>query len=102
MDCLYYQFAYQLQEYIYQKNSELKYESLNSHFISQLINFYNYFLSLLGNKNKKRVFFIFNKFREKILGEENLFRTKIYLYHLERYFNIKKIEAIDILELYKN
>ena len=102
MDYLYYQFAYQLQEYIYQKNSELKYESLNSHFISHLINFYNYFLSLLGNKNKKRVFFIFNKFREKILGEENLFRTKIYLYHLERYFNIKKIEAIDILELYKN
>ena len=81
---LYYQFAYHLQEYIYHKNNELKYEPLNSHIISRFINFFNFFLSLTGNKIKKRIFFIFNKFREKILGEETLFRTKIYLYHLEK------------------
>ena len=102
MDFLYYQFAYQLQEYIYHKNNELKYEPLNLHIVSRFINFFNYFLSLIGNKKKNRVFFIFNKFREKILGEENLFRTKIYLYHLERYFYLREIDKIDILELYDN
>ena len=102
MDFLYYQFTYQLQEYLYHKKSELKYEPLNPHNISRLTNFYNFILSLIGNKNKKKIFFIFNKFREKILGEENLFRTKIYLYYLERYFYLKEIDTIDILELYNN
>ena len=102
MDFLYYQFTYQLQEYLYHKKSELKYEPLNPHIISRLTNFYSFILSLIGNKNKKKIFFIFNKFREKILGEENLFRTKIYLYLLEKYFSVREIEKIDILELYDN
>ena len=41
-------------------------------------------------------------FRKKILGEENLFRTKVYLHLLEKYFNVKEIRKIDILELYNN
>ena len=102
MNFLYYHFNYQLQEYIFHKNNEFKYEPLNQNIISKFISFYNYILSLMGNKNKKRIFFIFNKFREKILGEENLFRVKISLYHLEKYFNIRRFERIDILELYKN
>jgi tRNA dimethylallyltransferase len=43
-----------------------------------------------------------NKIREKIISEENLFKTKINLYHLERYFNIREIGKIDVLELYNN
>ena len=101
-DYFYYQFTYQLQKYIFRKNNEIKYESLNLNNISKLINQFNYFLSLIGNKKKKRVFYVLDKFREKILGEENLFRTKIYLYHLERYFNMKEVEKIDILELYND
>lgn len=97
---LYYQFNYQLQEYIFHKNNEFKYEPISPNHISKFISFWNYMLSLMGNKNKKRVFFIFNKFREKILGEENLFRGRISLYYLEKYFNIKGYENIDILELY--
>ena len=82
---LYYQFAYQIQEYIYHKNNEFKEEPLSANILSQYLTFSNYLLSLLGNENKKRTFFILNKFREKILSEENLFRTKIYLYHIYFY-----------------
>ena len=99
---LFYQFSYQLQEYIFHKNSELKYETLNPNLMSSFITLFNYLLALIGNKRKIRVFYILDRFREKILGEETLFRTKIYLYHLERYFNISQIDKIDILELYNN
>ena len=97
---LYYQFAYQIQEYIYHKNNEFKEEPLTANILSQYLTFYNYILSLVGNENKNRAFFILNKFREKILSEENLFRTKIYLYHIEKYFNLKEVQKTDILELY--
>jgi hypothetical protein len=99
---LYYQFAYQLQEYFYHKNNEFKTEPLSANILSQYLTFFNYILSLVGNENKKRAFYILNKFREKILSEENLFRTKIYLYHIERYFNLKEIQKTDILELYSD
>ena len=97
---LYYQFAYQIQEYIYHKNNEFKEEPLTANILSQYLTFCNYILSLVGNENKNRAFFILNKFREKILSEENLFRTKIYLYHIEKYFNLKEVQKTDILELY--
>ena len=100
-DFLYYQFMYQLQEFFYHKNNEMKVEPLNQIIVSRFISFCNYLISLTGNNKKKRIFFILNKFREKIISEENLFKTKIYLYHLERYFNIKEVEHIDVLELYK-
>ena len=101
-DFLYYQFIYQLQEYFYHKNSELKTEPLNQIIISRFISFCNYLMSFTGHIKKKRIFFILNKIREKIISEENLFKTKINLYHLERYFNIRDTEKIDILELYNN
>jgi hypothetical protein len=43
-----------------------------------------------------------SKYREKVLGEENLFQTKIYLYHLEKYFNLKENKKPDIIELYNS
>jgi hypothetical protein len=97
---LYYQFGYQLQEYFYHKNNEFKTEPLSANILSQYLSFFNYILSLVGNENKKRAFYILNKFREKILSEENLFRTKIYLYHIEKYFNLREVQKTDILELY--
>ena len=89
-----------MQEYFYHKNNEFKEETLNANLLSQYLSFFNYLLSLLGNKNKKRVFFILNKFREKMLSEENLFRTKIYLFQIERYFNLKEVQKTDICDLY--
>jgi hypothetical protein len=43
-----------------------------------------------------------NQFRLKLLGEEHLFKSNIILYHIEKYFNIKEIQKVDILELYNN
>ena len=59
-------------------------------------------MSFTGNEFRKRGFLVLNKFREKLLGEEHLFRTNIFLYHLEKYFNIKETQKIDIFELYEN
>ena len=102
LNFLYYQFVYQLQKYISHKNKEIKIEPINSNIISQYITFFNYILFKAGNENQKRIFFILSKFREKILSEENLFRTKIILYHLEKYFNIKENTKPDIIELYNS
>lgn len=100
LNFLYYQFVIQLQKYISYKNKEIKVEPLNSSIIAQYITFLNYLLSRAGKENQKRIFFVLSKFREKILGEENLFRTKIDLYHLEKYFNLKENKKPDIIELY--
>ena len=100
LNFMYYQFVIQLQKYISYKNKEIKVEPLNSSIISQYITFFNYILSRTGKENQKRIFFVLSKFREKILGEENLFRTKIDLYHLEKYFNLKENKKPDIIELY--
>jgi len=99
---LYYQFVIQMQKYISHKNKEIKVEPLNSRIVSQYITFLNYILFRAGNESHKRVFFVLSKFREKILGEENLFRTKIDLYHLEKYFNLKENKKPDIIELYNS
>ena len=48
------------------------------------------------------MFFVLNQFRQKLLGEEHIFRNNIILYHLEKYFNIKEIQKVDILELFEN
>ena len=59
-------------------------------------------MSYAGNKFRNRGFLILSKFREKLLGEVHMFRTNIFLYHLEKYFNIKETQKIDIFELYEN
>ena len=102
LNFLYYQFVYQLKKYISHKNKEIKVEPMNSNIVSQYITFFNYILFRAGNENQKKVFLVLSKFREKILGEENLFRTKIYLYHLEKYFNLKENQKPDIIELYNS
>ena len=102
LNFLYYQFVIQLQKYISHKNKEIKVEPLDSNLISRYITFLNYLLFRVGNKNHKKIFFILSRFRKKILGEENLFRSKIDLYHLEKYFNLKENKKPDIIELYNS
>ena len=102
LNFLYYQFVIQMQNYISHKKKEIKAEPLNSSIVSQYITFLNYLLFRTGNENQKRIFFILSKYREKVLGEENLFRTKIDLYHLEKYFNLKENTKPDIIELYNS
>ena len=98
----YYQFSHQLKEFLYHKRKAFKIESLNEKILNKYLTFFNYLLSFTGNEFRKRGFLVLNKFREKLLGEEHLFRTNIFLYHLEKYFNIKETQKIDIFELYEN
>ena len=98
----YFQFSHQLKEFLNQKRKTFKIEILNEKIISKYISFYNYCMSFLGNEERKRGFEVLNKFRQKLLGEEHLFRINIFLYHIEKYFNIKEKEKIDIYELYEN
>lgn len=102
INSIYFQFSHQLQEFINHKRKTFKTEILNEKIISKYITFFNYCMTFSGNEYKKRGFEVLNKFRQKLLGEEHLFRTNIFLYHIEKYFNIKERDKIDIYELYEN
>ena len=49
---------------------------------------------------KGKTFYIINKFRRKLISEEHIFKSHIFLYYFEKYFDLKKSEKIDIAELY--
>ena len=95
-------FNEKINKFINDKNQSFKVEPLNVKITSKLINIFDFILYLFKYKGKNQIFFILNHFRQKILGEEHIFRTNIILYHLEKYFNIKEIKKIDIMELYDN
>ena len=95
-------FSKELKEFINKKNNLFKVEPLNVKITSKFINFFYFMLFLFKFKRKSKIFFILNAFRQKLLSEEHIFRTNVILYHLEKYFNIKEIQKIDILELYEN
>ena len=97
------QFSNQIKEYINNKNNTFKTEPLNPKATSHFISFFNYLMSLIfKHPSKKRIFYILNHFRSKILGEENVFKTNVILYHLEKYFDIKETKKIDVMDLYEN
>ena len=96
------QFSNQIKEYIHTKHKSFKSEPLNSTVTSHFISFFNFVMSLFRHPNKKRIFYILNHFRRKILGEEHIFKANIILYHLEKYFDVKETKKIDILDLYDN
>ena len=95
-------FNEKLNKFINEKNQSFKVEPLNAKITSKLINFFDFVLYLAKFKHRNQIFFILNQFRQKLLGEEHIFRTNIILYHLEKYFDIKEIKKIDIMELYDN
>ena len=99
---IYFKFSHYLKEFLNHKKKNFKIEPLNEKILNKYISFFNYIMSFLGNEHKKRGFAVLTRFREKLLGEEHSFRTNIFLYHLEKYFNIKETEKIDIYELYEN
>ena len=91
-----------LYKYINEKNQSIKVEPLNVKITSKLINFFDFLLYLGKYKRGNQVFYILNQFRQKLLGEEHIFRTNIIMYHLEKYFDVKEIKNVDIMELYDN
>ena len=95
-------FSKELNEYVDRKNKSFRIEPLNFKFTYHFINFFSFILFLFKIKRKSEIFFVLNSFRQKLLGEEHIFRANIILYHLEKYLNIKEIQKIDIMELYNN
>ena len=96
------EFDYRIKEYINIKNKQMKAEPLNGQVTSHFMNFFNFLMYMLHNQNRKRIFFVLNNLRRKILGEEHIFRSSIILYHLEKYFDIKENKKVDIMEFYEN
>ena len=93
---------YRIKEYINIKNKQMKSEPLNAQVTSHFMSFFNFMMYLFHNQNRKRIFFVLNNLRRKILGKEHIFQSSIILYHLEKYFDIKENKKVDIMEFYEN
>lgn len=99
---LYSHFNSHLKEYFNQRNKNLKVESIDYQTTSRYLNFSDFLLSLFRHPEKKRVFFILNEFRKKLLGEEHLLKDYIISFYLEKYFDVKEDKKLDIIDLYEN
>lgn len=99
---LYSHFNSHLKEYFNQRNKNLRPESIDFETTSRYLNFPDFLLSLFKHPEKKRVFFVLNEFRKKLLGEEHLLKSYIILFYLEKYFDIKEDKKLDIIDLYEN
>ena len=99
---IYSHFNSNLKEYFNQRNKNLRPETIDFETTSKYLNFSDYLLSLFNHPEKKRVFFILNEFRKKLLGEEHLLKSYIMLFYLEKYFDIKEDKKLDIIDLYEN
>ena len=85
------------------KKSNIKLEILSESYMRKNTSFIYYLITLMGNKCKRRkLFYIINGFREKLLSEEHFYRSHTYLYYLAKYFGITEYEKIDINELYSH
>ena len=73
--------------------------------LEKKINFFDFaksFLNICNKKEEYRSFDLINKFRNKLLSEEHLFRSFINLYLLEKIFQIDEPHKFEINELYNN
>ena len=53
-------------------------------------------------KHKKNVVYILEKFRKKLLSEEHLFRTNLFLCLAEKKVELNNIGNVDLIQLYQN
>ena len=82
------------------KNIKLE-EAMSDSYLAKYTSFFYYLISFLGRPNKKgKLFYILTSFRKKLLSEEHFFKAHIYLYYLEKYFDINDAKKIDIAKLY--
>ena len=97
----YKQFSDNFLKFISVKKRNIKLEALPASYLRKNTTFCH-FLGSLGGKNTKfgKPFYIINKFREKLLSEEHFFRTHVFIYYLEKYFDISESDKIDITELF--
>ena len=94
-------FSGNLENFLVFKKRDIKLEPMAGSYLAKHISFYYYLSSLFWKKGKKgRSFNILNKFRKKLLSEEHIFRAHVFLYYLEKYFDIEETQKVDITELY--
>ena len=94
-------FSRNLSKFISEKKQNIKLESISTNVLEKYIS-PCYFIGSLFNKKSKsgKIFYIINKFRKKLLSEEHIFRTHIFLYYFKKFFDNIESENIDITELY--
>ena len=94
-------FSQHLNKFINEKRQKIKIPDLSRRYLKIYTSFYHFILSIVCPKSKRgKVFYIINKFRKKLVSEEHLFNTQIFLYYLGKYFDINESEKIDFMELY--
>ena len=94
-------FSKNLIKFITEKRNSIKSTNYSKIDLKKYTSFYYYIIHLICRKTKEgKAFEIINKFRTKLLSEEHIFNTQIFLYYLEKYFDINESEKIDFTELY--
>ena len=94
-------FSQNLNKFLHEKRQTIKVPELSKRYLKKYTSFYDYMISFVCPKAKRgKVFYIINKFRKKLISEEHLFNNQIFLYYLEKYFDINESEKIDFMELY--
>ena len=94
-------FSKNLIKFITEKRNLIKNEGYSKINLKKYTSFYYFIIHLICKKAREgKTFEIMNKFRTKLLSEEHIFNTQIFLYYLEKYFDINESEKIDFTELY--
>ena len=94
-------FSQYLNQFLYEKRKTIKIPDLSRRYLKKYTSFYDYLISLICPEAKRgKAFYIINKFRKKLVSEEHLFNNQIFLYYLQKYFDINKSEKIDFMNLY--
>ena len=97
----YIRFSQNLSKFINEKRQKIKVPDLSKRYLKKYTSFSDYIISIICPKaNRGKVFYIINKFRKKLISEEHLFNNQIFIYYLEKYFDINESEKIDFMELY--
>ena len=94
-------FSQNLNKFISEKKQNIKLESIPTKYLEKYISPCYFLISLFTKKSRiGKIFYIIKKFRKKLLSEEHIFRTHIFLYYFKQFFDVMESEKIDITELY--
>ena len=94
-------FSKHFTKFLTNKKSNVKLEILSEPYLKKYTSFFYYLTTFTGKITyRNKPFYIINSFREKLLSEEHLFRSHVYLYYLEKYFGVLESGKVDITELY--
>ena len=94
-------FKAELKFFMNENKKKIKHSNKKLPFMDENFSFSYYLSSICSNNNNKNGVYILDHFRKKLLSEEHFYRSHLYLYLLEKYFEIEQ-EKADIYELFKS